>query len=32
VIREVCLGQVKGMGSRGYVEALEMLLSHREVS
>lgn len=30
VIREVCLGQVKGMGSRGYVEALEMLLSRRE--
>jgi 3-dehydroquinate dehydratase type II len=30
VIREVCLGQVMGLGPRGYVEALEMLLSRGE--
>jgi 3-dehydroquinate dehydratase-2 len=27
VIREVCAGQVKGLGPQGYVKALEMLLS-----
>ncbi len=28
VIREVCIGQVKGMGPEGYVRALQMLLKH----
>ncbi|MBN2324189.1 MAG: 3-dehydroquinate dehydratase [Spirochaetes bacterium] len=28
VIRDVCIGQVKGMGPEGYVEALRMLLRH----
>ena len=26
VVREVCIGQVKGLGPRGYVQALDMLL------
>jgi 3-dehydroquinate dehydratase-2 len=30
VIREVCMGQVKGLGPRGYVVALDMLLSRDE--
>lgn len=28
VIREVCIGQVKGMGPEGYERALHMLLEH----
>jgi 3-dehydroquinate dehydratase-2 len=30
VIRDVCVGQVKGMGPQGYIEALDMLCSHAE--
>jgi len=30
VIRDVCVGQVKGLGPRGYVEALDMLCSSAE--
>jgi 3-dehydroquinate dehydratase-2 len=28
VIRDVCIGQIKGMGPDGYVRALRMLLQH----
>jgi 3-dehydroquinate dehydratase-2 len=28
VVSDVCVGQIKGLGSKGYLKALELLLSH----